>query len=102
MVQHRIFWILNLPTAILVIQMYTTSVSSKSSQTKEFNKLKEGIESKVSRSINLAHVSCLFLGGNDSNLCKVRKVQNKKLHDLGLENTFECHNPDKVIFNYSS
>ena len=40
--------------------------------------------------------------GNDSKLSKVRDVHNKKLHNLGLENRYECHDPDKVIFNYSS
>ena len=51
-----------------------------------------------------AHVSCFFffLVGNDSKLGKVRNVHNKKLHYLGLENRCECHDPDKVIFNYSS
>ena len=44
---------------------------------------------------------CLFLVGNDSKLSKVRDVHNK-LHNLGLENRYECHDPDKVIFNYSS
>ena len=25
-----------------------------------------------------------------------------KLHNLGLESKYECHDPDKVVFNYSS
>ena len=29
-------------------------------------------------------------------------MYNKKLHNLGLENSYECDNLDKVIFNYSS
>ena len=28
-------------------------------------------------------------------------VHNKKLHNLRLENRYECHDLDKVIFNYS-
>ena len=39
---------------------------------------------------------------NDSKLIKVRDVHNKKLHNLELENRYECHDRDKVIFNYSS
>ena len=48
-----------------------------------------------------AHVSCFFLVGNEFKLGKVRYMHNKKLHNLGLENRFECHDPDKVSFNYS-
>ena len=35
-------------------------------------------------------------------LSKVRDVHNKKLHNLRLENRYDCHDPDKLIFNYSS
>ena len=48
------------------------------------------------------HVLCLFLVGNDSKLNKVRDVHSKKLYNLSLEKRYECHDPDKVIFNYSS
>ena len=37
--------------------------------------------------------------GNDS---KLSKVHNKKIHNLGLGNRYDCHDPDKVIFNYLS
>ena len=70
-------------------------------QKKEFDNVKSAIQSKVSI-FDFAHVSCLFLVGNDSKLSKVWNVHNKKLHNLGLENRYECHDPDKVIFNYSS
>ena len=32
---------------------------------------------------------------------KVSDIHNKKFHNLGLENRYECHDPNKVIFNYS-
>ena len=35
-------------------------------------------------------------------LSKVRDVHNKKLPNLRLENRYDCHDPDKLIFNYSS
>ena len=70
-------------------------------QKNEFDKVKSAMQSKVSI-FDLAHVSCLFLVGNDSKLSIVRDVHNKKLHNLRLENRYECHDPDKVIFNYSS
>ena len=76
-------------------------VSILARQKKEFDKVKSAIQSKVSI-LDFAHVSCLILVGNDSKLSKVRDVHNKKLHNLGLENRYECHDPDKVIFNYSS
>ena len=70
-------------------------------QKKELDKVKSAIQSKVSI-LDFAHVSRLFLVGNDSRLSKVRDVHNKKLHNLGLESRYECHDPDKLIFNYSS
>ena len=70
-------------------------------QKKEFDKVKPAIQSKLSVSI-LFMFRCLFLVGNDSKLSKVRDVHNKKLHNLGLESRYECHDPDKVIFNHSS
>ena len=43
-----------------------------------------------------------FLVGDDSKVSKVRDAHNKKLHNLGLEKRYEWHDPDEVIFNYSS
>ena len=44
----------------------------------------------------------IFLVGNDFKLSKVRGVHNEKLHNLRLENRYDCHDPDKLIFSYSS
>ena len=78
-----------------------SKVSVLGMQQNEFDKVKSAIQSKVSI-FGFAHVPCLFLVGNDSKISKVRNVHNKKLHNLGLENKYECHDPDKVIFNYFS
>ena len=51
-------------------------------QKNEFDKVKSAIQSKLSI-FDFAHVSCLFLVGDDSKLSKVRDVHNKKLHNLG-------------------
>ena len=51
---------------------------------------------------DFAHLSCLFLVGNDSKLVKVKQVHYKKLHALGKDSSTGTHNPDKVLFNYSS
>ena len=86
---------------MLLKEEITNKVSILARQKKEFDKVKSAIQSKVSI-FDFAHVSCLFLVGNDSKLSKVRDVHNKKLHNLGLENRYQCHDSHKVIFNYSS
>ena len=52
------------------------------------------------------HVSTKFLVSNDKNIYKIHKNQGKKLHNLFLNNSYHnsvtSHNPDKVIFNFSS
>ena len=87
--------------SLLLKEEIKNKVSILARQKKEFDKVKSAIQSKVSI-FDFAHVSCLFLVGNDSKLSKVRDVHNKKLHNLGLENRYKCHDPDKIIFNYSS
>ena len=87
--------------SLLLKEEIKSKVSTLARQKKEFHKVKAAIQSRVSI-FDFAHVSCLFLVGNDSKLSKVREVHKKKLHNLGLENRYECHDPDKVIFNYSS
>ena len=86
--------------SLLLKEKIKNKVSLFARQKKELDKAKSAIQLKVSI-LDFAHVSCLFLAGNDSKLSKVRDVHNKKLHNLGLENRYECHDPDKVIFNYS-
>ena len=86
--------------SLLLKEEIKNKVSILARQKKEFDKVKSAIQSKVSI-FDFAHVSCLFLVGNDSKLSKVRDVHDKKLHNLGLENRCECHDPDKLIFNYS-
>ena len=55
--------------------------------------------------IDYVHVITKFLGSNDKNICKVRKNQGKKLHNLFLNNSYHnsatSDDPDKVIFNFS-
>ena len=51
---------------------------------------------------DFAHLSCLFLVGNDSKLVKIKQVDYKKLHALGKDSSIGANDPDKVIFNYSS
>ena len=59
-------------------------------QKKEFDQMKAAIQSKVS-TFDFAHDWGLFLVGNDFKLDKVRDAHNKKLHNLELENKYECN-----------
>ena len=86
---------------MLLKEEVKNNVSILARQKKESDKVKSAIKSKISI-FDFAYVSCLFLVWNDSKLSKVWHVHNKKLHNLGLQNRYECHDPYKVIFNYSS
>ena len=70
-------------------------------QKKEFEIVRNGIKKTVSL-FDFAHLSCLFLVGNDSRLVKIKQVHYKKLNALGKDSPIGTHDPDKVIFNYSS
>ena len=52
--------------------------------------------------INYTHLCSLFLNRNDRKLKHQQDIHSKKLFDLGFENSQTSHDPDKVIFNYSS
>ena len=87
--------------SLLLKEEIKNKVSILARQKKEFDKVKSAIQSKVSI-FDFTHVPCLFLVGNDSKLSKVRDAHNKKLHNLELQNRYECHNPDRVVFKYST
>ena len=70
-----------------------------SKQKKEFEIVRNCIKKKVSL-FDFAHLSCLFLVGNDGKLVKIKQVHHKKLHALGQDSSIGTHDPDKVIFNY--
>ena len=68
---------------------------------KELETVRNSIKKTVSL-FDFAHLPCLFLVGNDSKLVKIKQVHYKKLHALGKDGSIGTHDPDKVIFNYSS
>ena len=70
-------------------------------QKKDFDIVRNSIKQTVSL-FDLIHLSFLFLLCNDSKLVNIKKVHYKKLHALGKDNSVGAHDPDKVIFNYSS
>ena len=52
--------------------------------------------------IDYTHLCCLVLNKSDRKLKHQQDIHSKKLSDLGFENSQTSHDPDKVIFNYSS
>ena len=49
-----------------------------------------------------AILCCLFLNKNDRKLKHQQDIHSKKLFYLGFENSQTSHDPDLIIFNYSS
>ena len=72
---------------------------------KKITSMKNNLYNEMSF-IDYVHVITKFLVSNDKNIYKIRKNQGKKLHNLFLNNSYHnsvtSHNPDKVIFNFSS
>ena len=58
--------------------------------------------SKPYHSLTLYICLVFFLVCNDSKLVKITYAHYKKLHALGKDSSIGAHDPDKVIFNYSS
>ena len=56
--------------------------------------------------IDFVHVTTIFLVSNDKAISKIQKTHVKKLHNLFLnkyyDNSVTSHDPDKIIFNFSS
>ena len=52
--------------------------------------------------IDYTHVICLFLTQNDRKLAHHKNIHAKKCFNLCLEFSKVSHDPDKIIFNYSS
>ena len=85
--------------------LFTEEIKTKSSiiskQKKDFEIVRNSIKKTVSL-FDFIHLSSLFVVGNDSKLVKIKQVDYKKLHVLGKDSSIRGHDPDKVIFNYSS
>ena len=52
--------------------------------------------------IDYTPVCCLFMNKNDKTLKDQQDIYSKKLFNLSIESSNTSHNPQKVIFNYSS
>ncbi len=67
---------------------------------KEGERLKNELQSSLSH-FDFVHVYSLFIRGNDVKLCVAEERHQRKYSSLSLD-TSSSHNPDEVIFNYSS
>ena len=69
------------------------------------NSVKKQLQNKISF-VDFCHICTLFLNINNEKLCRAKSIQNKKLSNLVLENSNliseTWHEPEKVIFNFSS
>ena len=86
---------------MLLKEEIKTKRSIISKQKKDFEIVRNSIKQTVSL-FDLTHLSCLYHVCNDSKLVKIKQVHYKKKHALGKNNSIGAHDPDKVIFNYSS
>ena len=68
---------------------------------KDFNNRKKQLRQALGI-IDFTHVICLFLTKNDRKLAHHQNIHSKKLFNLGLEVSKVSHDPDEIIFNYSS
>ena len=75
--------------------------SSIISKLKKDFEVVRNIIKKTTSLFGFAHLSCLFLVGNDSKLVKINHVHYKKLLALGKDSPIGAPDPDEVIFNYS-
>ena len=66
---------------------------------KDFNNRKEKLRATLGI-IDYTHVICLFLTQNDRKLAHHQNIHSKKLFNLEVSKV--SHDPDKIIFNYSS
>ena len=87
------------------LRLLKEEIKTKSSIISKQKKKIETVRNSIKKTVSLfgfAHLSCLFLFGNDSKLVKINQVHYKKLHALGKDSSAGTDDPYKVIFDYSS
>ena len=87
------------------MKLLIEGISVKKSKVKTFEKDFIVLKRKLRETLGIidyTHICCLFLNKNDKKLKHQQDIHSKKLFDLGFENSQTSHDPDKVIFNYSS
>ena len=87
------------------MKLLREEISVKKSKVKTFEKDLIVLKRKLREALGIidyTHICCLFLNKNDRRLKHQQVILSKKLFDLGFENSQTSHDPDEVIFNYSS
>ena len=87
------------------MKLLREEISVKKSKVKTFEKNFIVLKRKLRETLGIidyTHICCLFLNKNDRKLKHQQDINSKKLFDIGFENSQTSHDPDKVIFNYSS
>ena len=87
------------------MKLLREEISVKKSKVKTFEKDFIVLKRKLRETLGITdytHICCLFLNKNDRRLKHQQDIHSKKVFDLGFENSQISHDPDKVIFNYSS
>ena len=82
--------------------LFKEEIKTKRSIISKQKKALETVRNSIKKTVSLfdfAHLSCLFLIGNDNKLVKIKQIHYKKLHALGKDSSIGTHDPDKVIFN---
>ena len=85
--------------------MLREKISVKKSKVKTFEKEFIMLKRKLKETLGIidyTHICFLFLNKNDRKLEHQLYIHSKNLLDLGFENSQTSHDPDKVIFNFSS
>ena len=85
--------------------MLREKISVKKSKVKTFEKEFIMLKRKLKETLGIidyTHICFLFLNKNDRKLEHQLYIHSKNLLDLGFENSETSHDPDKVIFNFSS
>ena len=83
------------------MKLFREEISKRKSKLNTFEK-DFIVLKRESNKIDYTHICCLFLKKNDNKLKHKQDIHTKKLFDLGFENSQISHDPNKVIFNYSS
>ena len=96
---------LHLKTSPCQIKLLREEIFVKKSQVKTFERdfivLKRKLRETLG-SVDYTHICFLFLNKKNRKLKHQQDIHSKKLFDLGFENSQTAHDPDRVIFNYSS
>ena len=89
----------------MLVSLLRKEIALKQSRIKTLEKAVNTRKQKLRGTLGIidyAHVCCLVLNKNDKQLKNRQDILSNKLLNLGIESSKTSHDPEKVIFNYSS